>query len=128
MATYSRKDFEAIANAIGNHVVEVQRHETAFGAAAMWFRLSSKSAKGGRITPYKMRRRMNQIAAAAERLLKALGVSNPAEAPDGPAAAVLDVLASTDDGSEDVVVRATARLGRLVELFQAINATRELVQ
>jgi hypothetical protein len=72
MATYSREDFEALADAIGKHIAEVQRHETAFEAAAMWYRLSSKLATGGRITPYKMRRRMNQIATAAERLLKSV--------------------------------------------------------
>lgn len=126
MRTYANEDFERITAAIGKDIADVKRHEKAFEAAAMWYRLNSNPPIGERITPFRMGRRMTQIAGAAERLLKSLGVSDPADAPDGPALAVLDVLASTEDGSEDAVIRATARLGRLVELFEAINATREL--
>jgi alpha-D-ribose 1-methylphosphonate 5-triphosphate diphosphatase PhnM len=39
---------------------------------------------------------------------------------------VLQVLASTDDGTEDAIVRATARIGRLVEILEAADAAREL--
>ena len=68
---------------------------------------------------------MTQIANAARKLLRHLGVWDPAEAPDGPARAVLQVLASTDDGTEDAVIRATARIGRLVEILEAADAARE---
>ena len=126
MATYSKDDFERIAAAIGKDVADVKRHEKAFEAAAMWYRLSRNAPKGKRITPYVMHRRMTQIANAAQRLLEHLGVSDPTQAPDGPATAVLEVLASADDGTEDAVIRATARLGRLLELLRAVDATREL--
>ena len=79
------------------------RHEKIFEAAAMWYRLYCEARIGERITPFRMRKRMTKIASAAERLLKHLG-----DAPDGPALAVLEVLASSDDGTEDGVVRATA--------------------
>jgi hypothetical protein len=69
---------------------------------------------------------MTQIANAARGLLEHLGVSDPTQAPDGPAPAVLEVLASADDGSEDAVIRATARIGRLVEILEAVDAAREL--
>jgi len=68
---------------------------------------------------------MTQIANAARKLLRHLGVWKPTQAPDGPAIAVLQVLASTHDGSEDAVVRATARVGRLVEILEAADAARE---
>jgi Flp pilus assembly CpaE family ATPase len=73
-----------------------------------------------------MRRRMTQIANAARKLLRHLGVWKLAQAPDGPGIAVLQVLASTDDGTEDAIVRATARIGRLVEILEAADAAREL--
>lgn len=126
MPTYSKKDFDCIAAAIGKHVADVMRHEKIFEAAAMWYRLYREAPIGRRITPFRMRKRMIEIASAAERLLKHLGVSDPADAPDGPALAVLLVLASADDGTEDAVIQATARLGRLVELLEAVDATREL--
>ena len=109
MPTYSREDFERMAVAIGKDVADVKRHEKAFEAAAMWYRLSRNASKGKRVTPYMMRRRMTQIANAAQRLLEHLGVSDPTQAPDGPAPAVLEVLASASDGTEDAVIRALSR-------------------
>jgi hypothetical protein len=73
-----------------------------------------------------MRKRMMRIANAARKLLRHLDVRDPAQAPDGPGIAVLQVLASADGGSEDPVVRATAQIGRLVEILEAVNAAREL--
>jgi hypothetical protein len=126
MATYSREDFEQIAAAIRKDVTQVCRHEKRFEAAAMWYRLGQNALKNQRTTPFIMRNRMTQIANAARKLLRHLGVWDPAQAPDGPAIAVLQVLASTDDASEDAIVRATARIGRLVEIFEAADAVREL--
>jgi hypothetical protein len=52
---------------------------------------------------------------------------SPREAEDGPGAiALLECLASAEDEDEDAVKRATARVGRLVETFDAIDAAREL--
>src|SRR6476660_5624061 len=108
MPTYSSKDFEQIAAAIRKDVTQVSRHAKQFEAAAMWYRLDQNALKNQRPTPFVMRTRMTQIANAARKLLRHLGVWKLAQAPDGPAIAVLQVLTSTDDGTEDVVVRATA--------------------
>jgi hypothetical protein len=126
MAAYSSEDFEQVAAAIHVDVTRVRRHEKQFEAAAMWYRLGQNALKIQRVTPFVMRRRMTQIANAARKLLRHLGVWDPAQAPDGPGIAVLQVLASTDDGTEDAVVRATARIGRLVEILEAADAVREL--
>jgi len=144
LATYSKDDFERIAAAIGESVANVERHEKHFEAAAMWYRLSRSSSKGKRpsrnandkqlgrkskgkrITPFVMHKRLTQIANAARKLLRNLEVTDPVQAPDGPGIAILEVLASADDGTEDAVIRATARIGRLVELLEAVEAAREL--
>jgi hypothetical protein len=126
MATYSREDFEQIAAAIGNDITDIWRHEKRFEAAAMWYRLSRNTLKNRRATPFVMRRRMTQIANAARKLLRHLDVPDPAQAPDGPGITILEVLASADDGNEDAVVRATARIGRLVEILEAVDAAQEL--
>jgi hypothetical protein len=109
MATYTREDFEQIAAAIRKDVTHVCRHEKQFEAAAMWYRLGQNALKNQRTTPFVMRQRMTQIVNAARKLLRHLGVWDPAQAPDGPSIAVLQVLASTCDVTEDAVVRATAR-------------------
>ena len=125
MATYSRADFERIAAAIGKDVVEVVQHEEGFEAAATWYRLFSKAPKG--VAPSVMCKRMTQIANAARKLLRHLDIFDPAQAADGPGAiALLEFLASAEHGTEDEVVRATARVGRLVEIFDSIDAAREL--
>ena len=126
MAAYSSEDFEQVAAAFHVDVTRVRRHEKQFEAAAMWYRLGQNALKNQRAAPFVMRRRMTQIANDARKLLRHLGVWDPAQAPDGPAVAVLQVLASTDEGTEDEVVRATARIGRLVEIVEAANAVREL--
>jgi hypothetical protein len=124
MATYSIDDFEQIASAVQRDVADVFRFQKEFEAAAMLYRLDRNAPK--RRTPFVMRRRMTQIVHAARRLLRYLEVEGPSQAPDGPGTAILQVLASTDDGAEDAVVRATARIGRLVEILEAVDATREL--
>jgi hypothetical protein len=126
MATYTREDFEQIAAAIRKDVTHVCRHEKQFEAAAMWYRLGQNALKNQRTTPFVMRQRMTQIVNAARKLLRHLGVWDPAQAPDGPSIAVLQVLASTCDVTEDAVVRATARIGRLVEILEAADAVREV--
>ena len=124
MATYSREDFEQIASAIDKDVADVCQQERHFEAAAMWYRLDREAPK--RPTPFVIHRRMTQIVNAARRLLKYLQVEDPSQASDGPGIAILQVLASTYDGTEDAVVRATARIGRLVEILEAVDAAREL--
>ena len=47
--------------------------------------------------------------------------------PDGPGdVALLELLASAENSSEDAIIRATARIGRLVEVFDAIDAAQGL--
>jgi hypothetical protein len=111
MATYSREDFEQIAAAIRCDASDVWRYEKQFETVAMWYRLGCNALKIGRTTPFVMRKRMRQIANAARKLLRHREVRDPAQAPDGPGIAVLQVLATADRGSEDAVIRATARIG-----------------
>jgi hypothetical protein len=124
MATYSREDFDQIAAAIHVDVARVCQHEKQFEAAAMWYRLDCRVPK--RQTPFVMHRRMTQIVNTARRLLRHLGIEDPSQAPDGPGTALLQVLASTQDVTDDAVIRATARVGRLVEILEAVDAVREL--
>ena len=128
MATYSKEDFERIAAAIGKDVADVVQHGTSFESAAHWYRQDCRAAKASsRVAPSNMSKRMTQIANAARKLLRHLEVCDPRQAPDGPGAiALLEFLASADDGTEDDVIRATARVGRLVEIFDSIDAAREL--
>jgi len=128
MATYSQEDFERIASAIGKHVIDVFRHEKSLEAAAVWYRLDSRAPKPPtRVAPSAMSSKMKQIAKDARKLLRHLEVCDPREAEDGPGAiALLEYLASAEDGTEDDVIRATARVGRLVEILDSIDAAREL--
>ena len=114
MATYSREDFERIAAAIGKDVADVMQHEKSFEAAALWYRQDCRAPKApGRVAPSNMSKRMTQIANDARKLLRHLEVYDPRQAADGPGPiAFLEFLASADDGTEDEVIRATARVGR----------------
>jgi hypothetical protein len=145
MPTYSRNDYEGIATAIGKDVTE---HENEFEAAATWYRLDSRSrqAKAGlpkakaasspkkrnlpreeQKRPSDMRKRMKQIGDAARKLLRRLEVWDYRLAPDGPTDIdLLAFLASAEGGTEHDVIQATARIGRLVEIFEGIDAARFL--
>ena len=128
MATYSKEDLERIATAIDKDVHDVMRHESPFEAAAVWYRLNSRAPKApDRVAPSIMSSKMKQIAKDARKLLAHLEVHDPREAPDGPGAiALLEYLGSAEDNDEDAVTRATARIGRLVEMLDSIDAAREL--
>ncbi len=126
MPTYSREDFKRIAAAIGKSVADVGRHEKQFEAAAMWHRLYRRAPKGKAASPSATQERMKQIASDARKLLRHLAIYDYRNAPDGPGDIdLLAFLASAEDG-EDEVVRATARIGRLVEVFEAFDAARDL--
>lgn len=127
MPIYSDGDFGRIAAAIGVDAMVVAQHKNQLEAAACWFRLD-RGAKD-RVAPSILKRKLEQIEKSARRLLSHLSVVDLRDAPDGPGdPAVLAALASTDDGIEDTVMRATARVGRLGEMFDAIDAARDLEQ
>src|SRR5262249_14155462 len=82
MSTYTRSDFGQIAAAIGIAAEQLANHETKFETTALWFRLDKGRPR--RVAPSKRRERLNQVAKSARRLLKSLGINDPAEAADGP--------------------------------------------
>jgi len=127
MSTYSEQDFEQIAAATGKDLIHVLRYEKRFEAAAMWFWLNREGPTVKRTPPSEIKTRMKQIANAARKLLWHLEVFNYRNAADGPGDfALLEALASTDDGSEHEVVKATAQIGRLEEIFKTIDAARTI--
>ena len=96
----------------------------------MWYRLDCRGSNIKRTTPSVIKDRMEKIASAAHRLLKWLDIDhrdNYRHAADGPEDfTLLEFLASAENGSEDEVTRATGRIGRLVEILEAVDAAREL--
>jgi hypothetical protein len=158
MATYSKEDFERIAVAVRKDVADVMRHEKSFEAVAIWYRLNSQAPKAPddvapsanskkekekekekaptRIAPSVMSKKMKQIAKDARRLLKNLGVPHDEfrvikieDAYDGPGDfEILKVLSWAVDHDEDPVITATRRIGRLVEVIEAIEAANDLEQ
>jgi hypothetical protein len=127
MPTHSEQDFERIAPATGKDLVHVLQYEKRFEAAAMWFRLNREGSKIKRTAPSAIENRMKQIAKAARRLLWHLEVFNYRNAADGPGdLALLEALASAEDGNEYEVVQATAQIGRLEEIFKAFDAAQTL--
>ena len=68
-----------------------------------------------------------QVAKNARRLLKSLGVNDPAEAADGPGSReLLAALVLLGERNEDPVIEATARIGRLAEIVDGLAAAAEL--
>jgi hypothetical protein len=130
MPTYSKKDFELIAAAVNKDVAHIIRYEKHFEAAATWYRLDCRGSNIKRATPSVIKDRMDKIARAARRLLKWLDIDhrdNYRYAADGPRDfALLEFLASAENGNEDEVTRATARVERLVEILDAADAAQKL--
>jgi len=125
MTTYTTSDFEKMAAAMGCEPNEFIKHKTAFETAARWHALDSRRPR--RTSPAKMRNKMDQIAKSADRLLKHLGIDRPGDAYDGPGnLEVLAVLAGSAEWSEDAVINATRRIGRLAEILEAVLAARDL--
>jgi hypothetical protein len=74
------------------------------------------------VPPPAIKRRTRLIAAAARKLLQHLK-ARKGYADDGPEDwPLLQALSCTEHGSEDEVIRATGRVGRLAEIFEAIEA------
>jgi hypothetical protein len=155
MDTYTKDDYERIANAVGVSTADVLKHAIEFEEAATSYRLRIPPAKreGGPTlklrnqrpkkskespelrrqrsekpkTLSELRKKAQQVEAAARKLLLHLGVRRLDEAPDGPGDHDLfTFLASYSGSSEETVTQATARVGRLAELLEAIDAAKSL--
>jgi hypothetical protein len=157
MPTYSKEDYERIARAIGLTLAEVLPHENEFEAAATWYRLnipqgerdegptaelrlrrdrSEESKTSDEPTNYdvpkpkthsELRKKAEQIEAAAGKLLKHLGVSHSRDALDGPGDRdLLIFLASYSGAPEEDVIDATAQIGRLAKVLGAVRGAKLL--
>jgi hypothetical protein len=125
MATYKRSSFAQIATAVRMDVARVAEQEELFEAAALWYRLTSR--RPTRLAPSKLREKLVPIAKNARRLLKNLGVNDPAEAPDGPGnREILAALVLVGERDEDPVIEATRRIGRLTEIIDFVAAAADL--
>ena len=137
--TYSKEDYGRIAKAIDKSPAEVVPYENEFEAAATWYRLNippaeregastSEQRRGPTKKPKTLsalRKKVKQIDAAARKLLTHLGVYRHGEALDGPRDRdLLIFLASYSGATEEEVIQATARIGCLAELSEAINAAK----
>jgi hypothetical protein len=156
VATYSKNDYQRIAAAIGRSAAEVIQYASEFESPARWYRLNippaereeesaselrkprrSKSTMSPselrelRLkkpkTLSELRKKSKQVEAAARKLLLHLGVHRIGDAPDGPGDRdLLIFLASFGGVAEEEVVQVTARIGRLAELLEAIDAAKVL--
>ena len=153
MPTYSQRDFQRVATALGVSAANVVQHRSEFEAAARWYRLnvppakrqegptlelrsqrpkkskepSTQSASKKARTLSELRDKAKQVEAAAKKLLLHLGVRRLSEAPDGSGdRELLIFLASYSGSSEEEVIGATARIGRLAELLEAIDSAETL--
>jgi hypothetical protein len=123
--TYMDDDFERVAEAIGKTTEEVSRYRERFEEAALWYRLDMRSPK--RMAPSAARDKLKRMAAAGRKLLYHLGIRSPRDAPDGPGNfTIFDALSSVEGQSEEKITRATAKLGRLVEILESKKAIEEL--
>jgi hypothetical protein len=125
MATYDQSDFERIAAAIGIDVGQIATHRNLFEEASRWYRFAREQPT--RIAPSKMRDKLEEISKNARRILKSLGVDNPADAADGPRSReLLAALVLLGERNEDPVIEAVARIGRLTEIVEGLAAAAEL--
>jgi hypothetical protein len=151
--TYSEKHCERIATAAGVSADDILQFRSEFEDAARWYRLNippakrqdgptlelrnqrPKKAKGSSgirkqsskksRTLSELRKKAEQVEAAARKLLLHLGVCRLGEALDGPGdGELLTFLAAYSASSEEEVIDATARVGRLAELLEAIDAAK----
>ena len=138
MPTYSQKNFERIAAAVGVDVADILQFRREFEEATNQYRLNIPPAKreGGPTfelrnqalkevnkaskarkprskktkTLSQLRKKAGQVEAAARKLLLHLGVRQLEEAPDGPGDSELLTYLSYSGSSEEEVIDATAEL------------------
>lgn len=94
-----------------------------FEAAARWYRSFRRGPE--RVALSVTRKKMNQISNAAFKLLKHLEIYDYRKAQDGPDTALLEFL-SGESASEDEILKSTAAIGRLMEIFDAIDAAQSI--
>src|SRR5262249_3672119 len=72
-------------------------------------------------------RKLDRVANSAGQLLESLGINDPYEACDGPGdPEILGALVLAGEPSEDPVIEATPRTGRLAEIIDGALAAAEL--
>ena len=121
---YSDHDFRQIAASIGVCASRICQHRHSFESAATWYRSDSRAPN--RVPPSTIKRRARLIVAAARKLLQHLK-ARKGYADDGPENwPLLQALSYAEHGGEDEVIRATGRVGRLAEIFEAIEAAQLL--
>jgi hypothetical protein len=124
LPTYTKTDFEQIAIAVGTAIKPVEDLEAKFEAAALWFRLDRRRPK--RAASSKQREKLTQVAKAARRLLKNLGIEDLGEMADGPGdPEIFKALVLTGELNEEAVLQATRRFSRLVEIVEGVAAVAE---
>lgn len=125
MTTYQQSNLAQIADAIEVDVARIVKHKNMFEAAATWYRLNRR--RPTRISPSKLREKLDQIAKSAHRLLRNLAISDPDVAADGPRdPEILHALVLLGERNEDPVIEATRRVGRLMEIIDGVAAAAEL--
>jgi hypothetical protein len=123
MATYEQSNFEQVAEAINVKVGQIAKHENLFEEAARWYRLDKRRPR--RTAPSSLRRKVDQVAKDARRLLKSLGVNSPDEA-DGPGdPEIRNALVFLGEPNEDSVIEGTRRIGRFIEIIDGVAAAAE---
>jgi hypothetical protein len=123
MSTYSTEDFQKIAAKTGKGLP--LRYANRLEAAAAWYRAYCRAPKS--LRPADTSKRMRQIANAARMLLRQLEIYDYRKAPDGPGdITLLEFLVPAEHSSEDEIIQATGQIGRLAEIFDAIDAAELL--
>ena len=123
--TYSNRDLQKIAAALQVPTNIIREKAGDLEEAALWYRRTEQNPLPKKAAI--LRGRADQIAKAARKLLKHLGIDDPRNAPDGPGATwILELLTYSEAATEDGVVRATERIGRLAEIVEGIRATKEI--
>jgi hypothetical protein len=127
MPTYTNEDYQRISNAIGTDLTKVVAERNRFEGAVAWVRLGA--CRRLRHTPAATKKKLDRIRQAATKLLGHLGVASfDNKTNDLPPDTLLRALQLYEDKSEDALANAILQIYRLVEIFDAIDAARDLKQ
>jgi hypothetical protein len=125
--TYSMDHLNAMAKAARVKPEKVLPERNALDAAAACFRIDDR--RPTRMAPKQLKDKLERIERTARRLLRYLGVEHTEDADDGPEFDLMVTIATeTNDQAkaEASLIDATGRIGRLVQLFEAVNAVAEV--